>query len=181
MTVALEEDDSIARCIIFPRFFSEDQVHLDELLWRFENSGEDGCGHESGVLRRLVPEAEQVHQIGCGIAAIQNQTAKARRYYCGFRNAKYGAIPLNGPDYTLTVTNTVEHGQEAHLDFALRITVEGKSARNRAKANARIAIAEAFGPAIPHICDCDTSDAEHPFKRFGDECLNGKGTFLTLG
>lgn len=180
MTIALEMDDSVARCIIFPRFFSEDQIHVDELLWRFDNSGEDGQGHESGVLRRLTPKTEQVHEIGCGIAALQNETAKARKYYCGFRNARYGSIPLTGPNYILTVTNTVELGQEAHLDFALQITVQGKSARNNAKTNARLAIAEAFGPAIPHKCCCDIDDLQHPFKQFGNDCLNGHGTFIAI-
>lgn len=181
MTIVLEEDDSLARCIIFPRFFSQDQIHVDELLWEFPKTEADGAGHESGVLRRLAPRTEQVHEVGCSIAAFQNQNrpGKVRKYYCGFRNARYADIPLVGQHYVLEITRTIELGQEAHLDFALRITVEGRSARNTAKTNARMAIAEAFGPAVPFVCDCDTEDDQHPFKLFGDECLNGHGTFIS--
>jgi hypothetical protein len=66
-----------------------------------------------------------------------------------------------------------EHGIKAHVDFALTVQGDTKSARATNRTNAGLAIAEAFGRADPHICDYDEEDAQHPLHRFGVECLNG--------
>jgi hypothetical protein len=169
MPVALVAEDQVSRCIIYPRFFRNNR-HIDELLWQFGQSGADGASHESGVLRRLAPADEDVNRIGCSIAALQNTRlgspppgSGSRRYYCGFRNARYGDLPLEDDGYKLVVTNVPENGEEAHLDFALTITVDGKTARNNRKTDAGLALAEHFGPITIHRCECDLNDENHPF------------------
>ncbi|MHB0773418.1 hypothetical protein ACYCVF_33620 [Bradyrhizobium sp. 1.29L] len=169
MPVELAPDDQISRCVIYPRFF-RDRVHVDELLWQFERTAPDGASHQSGVLRRMAPEDTEVHRIGCGIAAIQNERSGSpppgpkRRYYCGFRTARYGDLPLQDEGYILVVTNDGENGEKAHLDFALTITIQGsKAAKNNRKTDAGLALAEHFGPIARHRCDCDCDDPNHPF------------------
>src|SRR4051812_39744938 len=116
MPVELNADDQISRCIIYPRAF-RDRIPVDELLWQFEQSAADGASHQSGVLRRLAPKDEDVHRIGCSIAAAQNDRAGSppsgsakRRYYCAFRNARYGDLPLEDDGYRLVITNVPENG-----------------------------------------------------------------------
>jgi hypothetical protein len=178
MAVALEQDDSVSRCIIYSRFFREN-IHTDALLWQFGESKADGASHESGVLRRLAPTDDDVNRIGCSIASSQNDRqgnpapGPKRRYYCGFRTARYGDLPLQGDGYNLVVTNVPENGEDAHLDFALTITVHGKNARNNCKTDLGLALAEHFGLATAHRCACDLEDQEHPLTKFGEDCLFG--------
>ena len=176
MPVEIDDSDEICRCIVYARFF-DGEAHVDELLWKFEGSGLDGKMHESAVLRRLAPEPSDVHRIGCAIAARQNTRlnepapGSKRRYYCGYRSAAVASLPRVGDGYTIEISNEPEDGEDAHVDVALTITVEGKSARAVRRTDAGIAMAEQFGPPEPHICECDAADTEHPMVRFGPQCL----------
>ncbi len=176
MSDDLLDDDETARCIIHDRAFDQN-IHVDALLWRFESTKADGASHESAVLRRLAPTDEEVHHIGCGIAASQNQRkgnpppGKNRRYYCGFRTAKYIALPKEGNGYKVSITNVPEDGENAHVDVALTVLVEGKSARATRRTDAGLALAEHFGPPTPYRCQADLDDNQHPFAIWGVTCL----------
>lgn len=176
MPVTIDASDEISRCIIFARFF-DGEVHTDELLWKFEGSGEDGKTHESAVLRRLAPVPSDVHDIGCGIAAKQNEDRNQpdpgpkRRYYCGFRTAAVASLPTGGDGYTIEIMNSPEHGVDAHVDVALTVLVTGRSARAARRTDAGLAMAEQFGPPEAYQCECDIGDGEHPLIKFGPECL----------
>jgi hypothetical protein len=173
MRLEINESDEISRCIIYDRAFDHD-VHVDEHLWRF-----DSTSRESAVLRRLAPNAEDVHEIGCGIAAHQNERkgnpspGNSRRYYCGFRTASVASLPTAGDGYSIAITHSPEGGVDAHVDVALTIFVEGKNARAVRRTDAGLAMAEQFGPPEPYICDCDRGDNHHPIARWGTECLTG--------
>lgn len=129
------------------------------------------------MLRRLAPEAADVHRIGCAIAASQNERKQnpppgpARRYYCGFRTASVASLPREGDGYAIAYSNIPEGGEEAHVDVALTIFVEGKNAKALRRTDAGLALAEQFGPPAPHRCDCDAEDHQHPFDVFGEDCL----------
>ena len=176
MPLAIVDEDEISRCIIYARAFKQ-EAHVDEYLWRFEGTKDDGASHESGVLRRLAPNSADVHRIGCGIAARQNQRLEnpapgpKRRYYCGFKTAVFRDLPKDGDGYRIVITNVPEDGEESHVDVALFIEVEGKSAKATRRLDAGLALAEHFGPAEPHICDCDLKDGEQPLIRLGPNCL----------
>ena len=176
MTIELVADDRVSRCIIFDRAF-DDNAHVDELLWRFESSDADGVYHESAVLRRLAAPSAEVHRIGCAIAAGQNARkqepppGRKRRYYCGYRSATFGDLPTAGDGYTVTISHSPEGGEESHLDVALTIHVEGRSARAVRRTDAGLALAEHFGPPRPHRCACDATDDKHPFDLLGADCL----------
>lgn len=184
MPVALINEDEVSRCIIYARAFSEN-VHIDELLWRFESTQSDGASHESAVLRRLAPLEADVHRIGCAIAEHQNirnsSTGSSRRYYCGFRSARYDTLPTEGDGYTIAVTNVPEGGEDAHLDVALTISVTGKSAKAQRRTDAGLALAEQFGPPTPHICECDKTDGDHPINRWGLGCLSAVRNLEVVG
>ena len=180
MPVLLVADDIISRCIIFDRAFNHD-IHVDEFLWRFESSKEDGTYHESAVLRRLAVADNDVHAIGCNIAESQNirknlEPGPRRRYYCGFRSACYGDLPTGGEDFSISITNVPENDEESHVDVALTLHVPNTKANKNKRANKRtdagLALAEHFGSATPHRCECDACDHFHPFDRYGLECLN---------
>lgn len=183
MAVEIVPDDLISRCILYARAFDGD-LHIDEKLWPFGASGADGASHESGVLRQLATEDAEVHRIGCNIASGQNADkgepppGPQRRYYCGFRTARYGDLTLAGDGYYLLVTNIPENGEEAHVDIALFITVQGKNARATRRTVAGLSFAEAFGPAVPYICDCDRADEHHPINKFGEKCLVSTSNIL---
>ena len=176
MPVEINDSDEISRCIIYARAF-EQGIHVDELLWLFGQTRDDGASHESAVLRRLAPNSEDVHEIGCGIAAVQNARkpipvgSPDRRYYCGFRTASIASLPKEGDGYRIEFTNDGEDGLEAHVDVALTIMVEGKSAKATRRTDAGLALAEHFGPPEPHRCECDIKDPNHPFELLGPECL----------
>lgn len=176
MAVEIDNSDEISRCIIYARFF-HGEAHVDELLWKFEGSGTDGKMHESAVLRRLASDSVDVHRIGCGIAAQQNvrmnepPPGPKRRYYCGFRTASVASLPREGDGYIIDIKNEPENGEDAHVDVALTILVEGKNARAVRRTDAGMALAEQFGPPEPYLCDCDIADNEHPLKRNGMQCL----------
>ncbi len=176
MPVDINDGDEISRCIIYDRAFDHD-VHVDALLWRFEGAKGDGASHESAVLRRLAPETDDVHRIGCNIASHQNQRknnpppGKARRYYCGFRTASYASLPKQGNGYRISFVHAPEGGEEAHVDVALTILVEGKSAKAVRRTDAGLALAERFGPPTPFCCECDLQDDQHPFAIWGADCL----------
>ncbi len=176
MGVPITQDDEVSRCIIYDRFFSGN-IHLDSHLFIFGQAGSDGAAHESLILRCLAPDDEDVHRAGCRITERQNTrkgqppSGPDRRYYCGFRNARVSDLELVGDDYVVTLSNIEEYGEVAHVDVALQISVKGKSARGTRRTAAGLALAEAFGPPIPHICPCDALDAEHPIVRLGVECL----------
>lgn len=176
MLVQLSAEDEISRCIIFDRAF-EQTIHTDKFLWRFEKTGEDGASHESAVLRRFAPLPEDVHRIGCKIAAEQNERKGqpppgiGRRYYCGFRSAVFGELQLAGDGYSIEISHRPEGGEEAHLDVALTVTAQGKSAKATRRTDAGLALAEAFGDATHGRCECDIADNQHPFELWGTECL----------
>lgn len=174
--VDLTDADEVCRCIIFDRAFQAN-LHVDEFLWRFGQTKDDGAAHESAVLRRFAPEADDVHRIGCSIAAAQNvragepESGIKRRYYCGFRSATYASLPKEGDGYQIQITHSPEGGEEAHLDVALIYLVEGRSARANCRTEAGLALAEQFGPPAPHRCKTDESDDQHPFSLLGERCL----------
>lgn len=176
MNDAIGVDDSISRCIIYDRFF-DGNTHIDDLLFQFGQSEEDGASHESAVLRSLALNDADVHAVGCKIAQSQNARknnplpGKGRRYYCGFRTARVGDMPLCGPGYCVKLTNDGDEGEKSHVDVALYIEAKEKSRRNTLKTNAGMALAEAFGPPTPHICNCDEGDEEHPLNKYGINCL----------
>ncbi|WP_126665522.1 hypothetical protein [Croceibacterium ferulae] len=176
MTVEINDGDELARCIIFDRAFEND-IHVDELLWQFGATKADGASHESAVLRRLAPYPEDVHRIGCRIAAFQNERkgnpppGPGRRYYCGFREASFASLPKGGDGYRIEYLNVPENGEKAHVDVALYILVEGRSAKAVRRTEAGLAIAEHFGPPAPHQCEVDYEDAQHPFALYGRDCL----------
>lgn len=175
-SAAIDESDEISRCIIFDRFF-QNHVHVDSLLWLFGQSEADGASHESGVLRRLAPDKEHVHSIGCQIAERQNErrgnppAGPSRRYYCGFRTASVASLPRLGDGYRIEYSLLPEDGIDAHVDVALFVTATGKSARATRRTDAGLALAEHFGPPLPHRCNCDEADEFHPFSIWGTECL----------
>ncbi|KGB51730.1 hypothetical protein FG91_04094 [Sphingopyxis sp. LC81] len=176
MAVEITDADEISRCIIFDRAF-QDEIHVDEYLWRFDGKSPEGVYRESAVLRRLAPTPDDVHRIGCGIAAIQNErkqqpTGPSRRYYCGFRTAPYVALPKAGEGFFIIFTADGE-GDAAHVDVALNVTVDGRNARANCRTNAGLALAEHFGPPAPHRCECDVGDGNHPFSLWGEQCLYG--------
>lgn len=176
MAIIIERTDAIARCLIYNRFFPGN-IHTDAILFAFGASGEDGRAHESAVLRSLAPEASDVHRIGCKIAAVQNasrgepEPGPSRKYYCGFRHAAIGDIQLEGESWRVVLTSAPEHGEDAHVDVALELLTDGRSARAVARTDAGLALAEAFGPPHPHVCACDGEDGEHPLVRLGEGCL----------
>lgn len=177
MAVEIAKTDYISRCIIFDRFF-QSNVHTDELLWVFGKTSETtGASHESAVLRRLSPKPDDVHSIGCAIARYQNvgrgdpPPGDGRRYYCGFRTAAVSDIPIEGEGYRIKLTSLPENGVESHVDVAVTITAQGRSAKATRRTDAGIALAEQFGPPEPHICECDVADDYHPFNRWGTSCL----------
>lgn len=176
MPVEITDADEISRCIIFDRAFDQD-LHVDALLWRFESKKPDGMYHESAVLPRLAPQAEDVHRIGCAIAATQNarkgepELGPKRRYYCGFRTASYASLPKAGEGFLVAITSVPEGGEDAHVDVAVMITAEGSNARANCRTNAGLALAEHFGPPASHRCECDVGDEHHPYARWGDDCL----------
>jgi hypothetical protein len=177
MSVEIGESDYLSRCIIYDRFFSGN-IHVDKLLFQFGPAKEDGACHESLVLRSLAPTDEEVHMIGCKIASDQNARkgnpppGPNRKYYCGFRTANVASIVCEGDGYQIELRNVEENGEPSHVDLALRITVDGKSARNTRRLAAGLSLAEAFGPPTPFVCSNDHGDAEHPFEKWGPKCLS---------
>ena len=122
-----------------------------------------------------------VHRIGCGIANKQNERKSPppppgpdRRYYCGFRTATVRDLPVFGDGYSLRLILDGENGEPAHVDIALVVHEKDRSARATIKVDAGLAIAEAFGAAVEHICSSDAGDAHHPLIQFPD-CLKGVG------
>lgn len=180
MAVEISDDDSVSRCIVYNKFFRDD-VHTDELLWQFGQSDSSGAAHESGVLRSLAPAIDEVHEIGCRIVSIQNERLqspapgdKKRRYYCGCRTARVGDLPKEEEGFKLALSLVEENGIKAHVDFALTVLGETKSARAVNRTNAGLALAECFGDTEPHICSCDVEDRLHPIARLGPECVSAR-------
>lgn len=164
----ISDNDVIARCIIYPGAF-KGGVHVDEALVPFSSRDADGASHVSGVLRRLAPADQDVHRIGCKISAAQNVRGNLpsdrRRYYCGFRDALRSDIVFEHPDVTLRIELDNEGDEPAHVDIALTVNVDNKSARNTLKAAVALALAEIFGSATPHICADDIFDQNHPLSK----------------
>jgi len=182
-------EDSVSRCIIWDKAFSG-TLHLDEFLFVFGSRGEDGGAHESGVLRSLASADDDVHRIGCGIAAAQNDRlgdparGPRRRYYCGFRTARVADIPTTADRYKIVLRNIEEYGEKAHVDIALYVNAdEGRNARSTLRTAAGLALAEAFGAPVIHVCDCDAEDSEQPVNKWGPDCLTSglKDRFLNPG
>ena len=165
--MTIEMDDCISRCIIFNKAFRSG-IHVDEVLFVFSTRSNDGASHESGVLRRLAPNDTDVHRIGCDIAAAQNARASdpdpgpRRRYYCGFRTAVVANLPVKGEGYAIALALIEEGGEPSHVDIAVTVSAASKNERATAKTEAGLAMAEAFGPAVEHVCDIDASDDFHP-------------------
>jgi hypothetical protein len=176
MPVDIMPDDVISRCIIYARFF-KDGLHTDSKLWEFGKTSEDGLVHESGVLRRIAIANDDVHRIGCGIAEGMNTNHQIergdpkRRYYCGFRNATVGDLPLVCDEYVIHISNVPEGGEESHVDVALEYKVEGRNQRAVVRTDAGMALAERFGPPVSFMCQCDNDDADHPLVKYGPNCL----------
>jgi hypothetical protein len=164
------DTDEIARCIVFEQFF-RDGFHINDLLFQFSRRDDaDGNFHESGVLRRLAPADDDVHMIGCNLAAHQNAPrlpqGKDRRYYCGFRNVVAGRLPKKGTGFELRLENTEELGNKAHVDFILIVSgTRSERALNRTAVG--LAMAEEFGPVIAHVCQVDLEDSRHPSRLYG--------------
>lgn len=178
MPVEIDDSDEISRCIIYDRAFDQD-IHVDEKLWIFGRADSDNLSHESAVLRRFAPQADDVHQIGCNIAEHQNERndqperGPKRRYYCGFRTAPFASLPKGGEGFEILIRHDPEDGVKAHVDVALRVTVEGKNARAGCRTEAGLALAEQFGPPAGHQCECDNDDDHHPIALWGLCCLTG--------
>jgi hypothetical protein len=185
MTEEIAAEDEIARCLIFPKAF-QNAIHTDEVLLVFGSSGEDGASHESGVLCRLAPTDREIHCMGCGIALRQNERASfatdspKRRFYCGFRKAIAKDIAIRGDKYSVTLTLDGEGGEAAHVDLALRVESDGKNERATIKAEVALALAEVFGPAVSHICECDLENERHPLKADPECLVRGIPRFATL-
>jgi hypothetical protein len=166
------DTDEICRCIIFDRAFQQ-ELHVNEFLWRFDSSrNASGDYEESGVLRRLAPMDDDVHHFGCGLAAGQNEknqpeSGPKRRYYCGFRVAKFRNLPEDTDKYSISYIND----EGAHVAVILSIKVTSRSARANCRTDAGLALAEQFGPPVPFICDCDANDQNHPINLWGEACL----------
>ena len=177
MLSTLTDADDISRCIIYDRAFA-DELHSDDKLWQFDSSADaNGIYHQSAVARRLAPRPVDVHAIGCGIAAAQNERkgdpppGRQRRYYCGFRTASHSDLPLVGDGYRVTLCIAPEDGVDAHVDVALEVEGATRGQRANNRTNAGMALAEVFGLPEPHVCDRDSDDTEHPIARNGVECL----------
>ncbi|MFE1598150.1 hypothetical protein [Methylobacterium sp. ID0610] len=172
--MTIEADDEISRSIIFDKAF-QNSIHVDKVLFVFGQSKEDGRSHESAILRRLAPEDTDVHRIGCKIAHKQNQRKNPppgpkRKYYCGFRTAKYNNMQLSGDKWEIFLTIAPEDGEESHVDVALMVHSEDRNERATIKTDAGLALAEAFGPAVEYVCECDHGDEHHPLHK-DPECL----------
>ncbi|WP_206240389.1 hypothetical protein [Novosphingobium terrae] len=172
----MTQDDELARSLIFKRFFPGN-IHTDASLWAFGATEADGKAHESGLALSLAPTSDALHRAGCAIAAAQNKTkgepepGPLRRYYCGYRQARVSDLPLEGETYAVTLNIDGATDISAHVDVALSYKVEGKNPRANARTKAGMALAEAFGPAVPYICTCDSTDKEHPLVKNGLDCL----------
>lgn len=173
--------DEISRCINYGKFFHNGRATQD-LLWKlYPQSGDNGLYRESAVLRSLAVNDGEVHQIGCDIASRQNIRVRKtkgdkwkhtdQKYYCGFRTAEVSKMTLHGKDFIVKLTLLPENGIESHVDVSVKINLDDSDARALARAEASLAIAEAFGPPIPYRCPCDEDDSLHPFIRFGCDCL----------
>jgi hypothetical protein len=180
MCLALFPNDEISRCIIFDRAF-ENGMHVDKFLWRFETASVDGIYQESAVLRRIAQTSIEVHFIGCGIASGQNArkndppSGPTRRYYCGFRTALISQLPQSGNGYTISISHAPEVDIPAHVDVRLIVDPAlSRNARATRRTDAGIALAEEFGTAEPHRCECDLVDDLHPIAQWGPNCLNGQ-------
>ena len=172
----VEASNELSRCIIYDRAF-RNNLHVDEALFIFAQTREDGASHESGVLRRLAPAANDVHRIGCAIAHAQNARKQFpppgpnRRYYCGFRTATVSDLQLIGPGYEVTLTMDNEGEEPAHVDIALLVSATSKNERATIRTDAGLSLAEAFGPAEGYICEVDRGDHQHPLVKYPD-CLS---------
>lgn len=177
--------DKISRCITFGKFFHNGRATQD-LLWKLHpRSGDNGLYRESGVLRSLAVNDDEVHQIGCSIAAGQNLRVRGtkgekwkpsdQKYYCGFRTALVSEIisiiEMEEQSFKVKLTLLPEKGIESHVDVSVKINLENSDDRALARAEASLALAEAFGPPVPYRCPCDEEDLQHPFERFGCDCL----------
>ena len=174
--MSFEATDALSRCIIYDRAF-KNNLHVDQVLFIFTQTQDDGASHESGVLRSLAPSANDVNRIGCSIAHSQNARKQFpppgpdRRYYCGFRTAIVGDLQLQGDGYEVKLSLDNEGGEPAHVDIALFVTGKSKSERATIKADAGLTLAEVFGPAEEHICEADANDQNHPLIRY-PTCLS---------
>jgi len=183
MPVAIQADDIIARCLIYPQLFMGN-IQASDKLWEFGQRAADGASHLSAVLKRLAPTNNDIHAFGCRLAKQQNDGLAERlkveeppqdkkRYYCGFKEAQVDKLCITSENYRIVITNVPEHGEDAHVDVALFISegvAKNKFANLRTSAGA--ALAEAFAKAEPHRCAADEGDQQHPFERLGMECLN---------
>jgi hypothetical protein len=178
MESVLVADDLIARCLIYPQFF-QGSIHVNEKLWEFGKRADDGASHQSAILCRLAPPPDDVHRIGCKIAKAGNDrlgdklTPEKTRYYCGYRTGKFGEMVLSNEKYKITLTLVEELGEKAHVDVALFVSTDAsKNEQAGLRTAAGIALAEAFTAlAVPHRCECDAGDKNHPFDRLGNDCL----------
>lgn len=167
MSTAIHDDDQIARCVIFPRHF-QGSIHTDAALISFGSAREDGASHESGVLCKILASDDEVHEVGCRIAAKQNERSGAavgspkRRYYCGFRKARAGDVAVSGEGYRVILTLDGEDGEAAHVDIALFVEAHSKSERATIKVEVGMVLSEKFGPVFPHTCAGDEGDCHHP-------------------
>lgn len=173
MTTPIDPSESISRFIIYDTLF-EGNVHTDNVLFPVAGEKPDGYYHWSGVLRKIIPIDQDVHNIGCDTAANQNVAKNdpppgpKRRYYCGFRSATAGDIGIKEDDCVVELINDHNH----HVDIRLKVNLTAKAAKANARTNALMAIAEVFSDPVPHICECDSEDGEHPLTKYGPACLS---------
>lgn len=173
----LDADDKISRCIIYGKAF-HNSLHINNNLFRFDQSP-----RESLVARSIMPDDADVHAKGCSIAEAQNARINPpsgdpkRRYYCGFRTARVGDISKKGFNYELIIEIRPEDGDNSHVHVELVVQESNKSERNRIKTEAGLEMAEAFGPAEPHVCDCDLLDEKHPLTQNPRCLIDGLNSF----
>ncbi|WP_156347312.1 MULTISPECIES: hypothetical protein [unclassified Sphingomonas] len=182
MAIVIGATDVVARCLIYPQLFLGN-IQANEKLWEFGKRAADGASHQSAVLRRLAPQASDVHRIGCKIAASGNARLferiapeqiplEKKRYYCGYKEAVASNLQINGDEYRVELRSLPEFGEEAHVDVALFIN---ENVPKNKQANLRtavgVALALQFGTATPHICENDKDDTNHPIRRLGAGCL----------
>lgn len=180
--VNINMDDTISRCLIYNKFFRNGKAAKD-LLWKVHpTSGDGGIYHESGVLRRIATTDQEVHKIGCDIAAFQNSRVigkkkdkwkqeEHQKYYCGFSSGSLEELEFENDYYKIKFTLLPEHGVESHVDVMVEVKGETQDDRDYGRSEASLALAEVFGVPVPYRCECDTNDVLHPFKRFGCDCL----------
>ena len=182
----IQDQDRLARQIFYATSFENDAVSANALLKFAGNSNADGSFDESLFLLRLTNH-DVVSLAGCDAAELQNQRVREkrikngkepvdpvpgvdRRYYCGYTSADAVKLRISGENYNVELQHAPEYGMISHVSIFLRPSAGRKiHPADRTEAGRRLALA--FGDPVPHVCDIDTSDAEHPVVKHGAAIL----------